>query len=361
MTPTLAEAWLHDLSPFAWRFTESFGVRWYGISYALGFLVGYAAMRWLARRGLILIPPHRCGDAMLSVIVGVVVGGRLGYVLFYEPWLLWQFSGSAPWWGVLMTQKGGMASHGGMIGVIIAAWRISRGWKLPDGTVEGRCPPLHVMDVFALLAPAGLCFGRVANFVNGELLGKIAARPGEASPWWSVKFPQEVLSGQECFRTSAQDTQLDALVFRNSAPGESWTHAYERILATIQHGGAEGKRLAEELYPLLSARYPSQLMQAAAEGLVLAAALWLVWARPRKPGIVGSWFLIVYGVLRVLTEFVRLPDAQLTVQRVLGLSRGQWFSVMMVAAGLVALTLISRSSARAIGGWRGRGSRAGGV
>lgn len=359
MTPTLAEAWLHDLSPFALRFTESFGVRWYGLSYAMGFVVGYLALRGLARRGLVLIPPHRCGDAMLTVIVGVVVGGRLGYVLLYEPSLLWQFSSSLPWWGVLMTQKGGMASHGGMVGVVLAAWRISRGWKLPDGSIEGRCPPLHVMDVLSLLAPAGLFLGRVANFVNGELLGRIAARPGEPSPWWSVKFPQEVLSGQDCMRTPEQTQMLDGLVFRDSLPGEAWTHAYARIVETIQGGGPEGRRLAEELSPLLSARYPSQLLQAGAEGILLGAVLWAIWARPRKPGIVGAWFLIIYGVLRVLTELVRLPDAQLEVRQVLGLSRGQWFSLAMVFGGILALALLRGSRGAPVGGWRARGPRAG--
>jgi phosphatidylglycerol:prolipoprotein diacylglycerol transferase len=354
MMRTLADAWLQDLSPFALRFTETLGVRWYGLAYAMGFLLGYLALRRLAQLRLVLIPPHRCGDAMLAIIVGVVVGGRLGYVFFYEPSLLWDFSGAAPWWGVLAVQRGGMASHGGIIGVIIAAWRVSRGWKLPDGSIEGRCPPMHAMDVVAALAPIGLFLGRLANFVNGELLGRVVARPGEPAPGWAVKFPQEVTSGHESFRTEAQEHALDELVRRQMLPDEPWTHAYERIVDTIQGGGAEGKRLAAELGPLLSARYPSQLLQAAAEGLVLGVALWLIWAKPRKPGVVGAWFLIIYGVLRVLTEFVRLPDAHLQMQRVLGLSRGQWLSVLMVLVGVVALALIRRSNAARIGGWAKR-------
>ncbi|HZW10883.1 MAG TPA: prolipoprotein diacylglyceryl transferase [Phycisphaerales bacterium] len=354
MIRTLADAWLHDLSPFALRFTETIGIRWYGLAYAMGFLLGYLALRALARRRVVLIPAHRCGDAMLAVIVGVVVGGRLGYVLFYEPSLLWDFSGAAPWWGVLAVQRGGMASHGGIIGVIIAAWRISRGWKLPDGTIEGRCSPLHAMDVVAALAPIGLFLGRLANFVNGELLGRVVASPGEPAPWWAVRFPQEVVSGHQSFRTDAQERALDGLVRGQMLPEEAWAHAYDRIVDTIQGGGAEGRRLAAELAPLLSARYPSQLLQAAGEGIVLGAALWLIWARPRKPGVVGSWFMIIYGAQRVLTEFVRLPDAHLQVQRVLGFSRGQWLSVLMVVIGIVALVAIRRSKAAPVGGWRSR-------
>lgn len=351
MTPTLADAWVHDLSPYALRFTESLGVRWYGLAYAMGFLLAYLVLRFLARRRLVLVPAHRCGDVMLAVIVGVVVGGRLGYVLLYEPSLLWDFSGSPPWWGVLAIQRGGMSSHGGIIGVVVAAWWVSRGWKLPDGSVEGRCPPLHVMDVFALLAPLGLFLGRLANFINGELLGRIAARPGEPAPWWSVKFPQEVLSGHDSFRTLAQDALLDGLVQRHALPGEPWGTGYQRIVDAIQGGGAEGERLSQELAPLLSARYPSQLLQAGAEGLVLGAALWLIWACPRRPGVVGAWFLIIYGLLRVATEFVRLPDSHLGIQRVLGLSRGQWFSTLMVVIGVVALVQIGRGARASVGGW----------
>jgi len=356
MPLTLADAWLHDLSPFVLRFTETLGVRWYGLAYALAFIAGYLQLRWLAKRGLISIPLHRCGDVILTVIVGVVVGGRLGYVLLYEPNLLADFSARAPWWGVLAINQGGMASHGGMVGVTLAAWRISRGWKLPDGAVEGRCPPMHVMDAFSFIAPIGLAFGRVANFINGELLGRVVARPGEPAPWWSVRFPQEVVSGHASFRTKAQIEALDELIDRRSLPGveEPWVDSYARIVESIQSGSPEGKRLAAELTPLLSARYPSQLMQAAAEGLVLGALLWLVWAKPRKPGVVGSWFLIGYGLLRVATELVRLPDAQLHTQRVLGLSRGQWLSTLMVVVGVFVLVRLRRSATERLGGWRKR-------
>lgn len=354
MSITLADAWLHDLSPFVVRFTETLGIRWYGLSYALAFALGYLQLRFLAKRGLIAIPAHRVGDVILTVIVGVVVGGRLGYVLLYEPTLLWDFSPHAPWWGVLAINRGGMASHGGILGVTIAAWRISRGWKRPDGTIEGRCPPLHVMDVMSFAAPIGLGVVRCANFINGELLGRIIAKPGEPGPWWSVRYPQEVLSGHDSLRSDAQEAALTALAESQRLPGESWEHAYQQLVEIIQDGGAEGQRLAAELSPLLAARFPSQLLQAAAEGLVLGAIMWIVWAKPRTPGVVGAWFLVCYGVLRILTELVRLPDAQFEVGQVLGLSRGQWFSLLMVAIGGFFLVRLRRSGAEKLGGWKGR-------
>ena len=355
MPLTLADAWLHDLNPFVLRFTDTVGIRWYGLAYALAFVAGYLQLKFLARRGLVAIPAERCGDVILSVVVGVVVGGRLGYVLLYEPSLLWDFEPTAPWWGVLAINRGGMASHGGMVGVILAAWRVSRGWKKEDGSVVGRCRPLHVMDVFAFIAPIGLLFGRLANFINGELLGRVIAKPGEVGPWWGVRFPQEVVSGHACFRTAEQEAYLNELIRSFSRPNEDLKlDTFPRMLDLIQSGGAEGKRLAAELAPLLSARFPSQLLQAAAEGVVLGLLLWAVWARPRVPGVVGAWFLMGYGVLRVATEFVRLPDAQLEIQRVLGLSRGQWFSVLMVVAGAVVLAVVRARGGEKMGGWWGR-------
>lgn len=378
MTLTLG-AWLHDLSPWIWRITPDFGVRWYGVSYLTGFVIAYFLFRWLAKRGATLVPADRVADAIILAILGVVVGGRLGYVLFYEPSLL-GFSGDFPYWGVLAINRGGMASHGGMIGVILAAWRISRGFKNDAGVLEGRCPPLHVMDVVALLAPFGLMLGRIANFVNGELLGLVVAKPGEPAPWWAVKYPQEVVqfARDQLPQTDAQFSQLQQLGLSRLSPEERalatdpslqqldpehfrafWQMGYERLLGSLQHGSPDAHR---QLEPLISARAPSQLVQAACEGLALALVIWFVARKPRLPGVVGCWFLITYGVLRIATEFVRLPDAQLAVQRPLGLSRGQWLSSVMVAVGVFFLFWITRRGGTRLGGWmttKGRGDTVG--
>ncbi len=339
---TLA-AWLHDLSPFAIRFTDSFGLRWYGLSYALGFLVGWMVLRGLARRGVALIPPERVGDAILYVVVGVVAGGRLGYAVFYKPSLFWSFEPGFPWWQLLAVHEGGMASHGGMIGVIIAAWMISRGCKEPGGSRGGRLPLLHVLDLLCLVAPFGLFFGRLANFVNGELLGRVVAPPGEPAPWWSVKYPQELLD-----TVPPRDAALEHLVRSYTLAGEGFESGCARMLERLQ-AGAPG--LAEQVAPLVSARHPSQLYQAAAEGVVLGLVVWLVARSARKPGIIGCWFLITYGVLRVVTEVWRLPDAHLVQKHLFGLTRGQWLSVLMVVIGLAFLVWIGRSRAAAMGGW----------
>jgi len=342
---TLA-AWLHTLDPFVFRFSGEFGIRWYGLSYALGFVVAYFLLRWMCRRGMTLIPEDRAGDVIIIGALGGVIGGRLGYVLFYQPSLLWQFSPSVPWWGVLDLMHGGMASHGGFVGAMLAAWRVSRGFKDGNGQVQGRAPVLHVMDTMALLTPTGLFLGRIANFINGELLGKIVALPGGPSPWWTVKFPQELLGDQAPALSPDQQAQLQALI-HDAAPAGG-PDALRTLLQRIEHGAPD---LAQRIEPLISARWPSQLLQAFAEGIVLGAAIWVIARRPRLPGVITAWFLIVYGILRVVTEIWRLPDAQFAVGRPLGLSRGQWFSTAMVAVGLLLLWRIVSVGGQRLGGW----------
>jgi phosphatidylglycerol:prolipoprotein diacylglycerol transferase len=312
-------------------------------------------LRWAANRGVSLIPASRVGDAVVAIVLGVVAGGRLGYVFLYEPSLLWQFTPGAPWWGVLAIQNGGMSSHGGGIGVVVAAWRISRGWKEVDEAgavrINGRAPMLHVLDVLALGTPVGLLLGRLANFVNGELLGRIVAMPGERAPWWAVRYPQEVTSAHDPARTPAQQGALLDVIDAYRQGGEGDGAAWERVLRGVQRGD-DG--LVERLEPLISARAPSQLVQALCEGVILGLILWFIARKPRRPGIIGCWFVICYGVMRIGTELVRLPDAHLGVERIAGLTRGQWYSGAMVAVGVVFLFIIRGRNRPKIGGWAGR-------
>jgi phosphatidylglycerol:prolipoprotein diacylglycerol transferase len=354
-TGLVPAAWLHDLDKYVFRISGDFGLRWYGVAYAAGFVIGLLAMRWMAKRGLILIPRDRALDAILTLVFGVLLGGRLGYVAFYDQQLLWDFSTAFPWWGVLRIWDGGMASHGGMIGVIIACARISRGWKDESGDLIGRCPTLHVMDAVALLCTPGLMLGRLANFVNGELLGRIVAAPDEPAPWWAVRYPQELLTRHAPELTLEQSLRLRAVLDRVALPSDTEVGAVERLIAQVQTGRAD---VIAELAPLISARHPSQLYQALAEGALLGLALLLIWRKPRLPGVIAAWFLILYGVLRVVTEYWRLPDDHLAVQRIAGLSRGQWLSVLMVVAGAALLAIVMRRGGIRLGGW---GRRRGGA
>lgn len=330
--------------PFVFRISGEFGVRWYGLSYILGFVIAYVLMTKLARSGRSQLTVQRIPDAMLALMAGVIIGGRVGYCLFYEPEILTSFTSSFPFWGLFQLQRGGMSFHGGLTGVIIAAWWFARGSRLPDGTSRDRIPLMHFFDVLALCTPIGLGLGRIANFINGELLGKIAAPAGQPAPWWAVKFPHELTSGQALAQTPAQLAEIRSLA-AIAAPGEPDPDV---AVSTLVHKVLSGNQsLAQQLEPLVSARHPSQLYQLLAEGILTGAILWLVAMRkwgifPGRPGAIGCLFMICYGLSRMLTELFRLPDSQLAVKTILGLSRGQWLSVGMVMVGVILLITVVR-------------------
>ncbi len=338
---------MHDLSPVALRF-GALELRWYGLAYIAGFLICWLLIRRLSLRGLCLLPAERVPDAIFAFMIGVLVGGRLGYVAFYRPDLFIDFSASFPFWGVLRINEGGMASHGGIVGSILACVYIA--WR-------SKISLLHLLDMIALAAPFGLFLGRLANFVNGELLGRVVAGRGQVGPWWSVRYPQEIVSQHLPPMTSQEQVEFLALL-GDTAPtlidpfrptSEQVHSASMRLIELIQRGDAT---LKAQLEPLLTARMPSQLMQAFVEGPVLAGVLWLVWMKPRRAGVVGCWFLITYGALRVLSETWRLPDDHLVSPRIAGMTRGQWLSALMIVAGVSAIFLIRRKGGEAIGGWR---------
>ena len=343
--------WTHTLDPVAFQLGP-LTVHWYGLAYIAGFIIAALLLKKMASRGWVRFEQDRVIDLILSIgLFGVFIGGRLGYVLFYRRDLLTEFSwGSPPWWGVLRINEGGMASHGGMIGVLLVLWWSARRMKVSM---------LHLLDAACLVAPAGLFLGRIANFINGELLGRIIAKPGEVvtSIWYGVRFPQELVERPgESGWTNEQ--QIEAMRIAGAAPGESMESVGTRLAGWFQQdeGGGEVRRLVE---PLLSVRHPSQLYQAFAEGIVVFAVLWWIWRKPRKDGVILSWFLIVYGVGRIATEFWRLPDAHLGASaEILGLSRGQQLSALMVLGGVcVLLWAVRRSDATQSGGWRLAGAR----
>ena len=327
MTPTLA-AWLHRLDPVALDLGGPFVVRWYGLSYLLGFLIAYLLIRRVTKVGVSTLRPDHVGDLVMWLAIGVVVGGRLGYVFFYRVDLLWEFTAAPPWWGVLAINQGGMASHGGMIGGIAAsglyAWRYGHRWT-------------HLLDLFAFGAPLGLFFGRLANFWNGELIGRAC----DPKLPWAVKFPQEMYDVPAVADRVLLAVQRAGFEPRPGVDEVSW------VIHQVQRGNAA---LAEVVAPLLTPRHPSQLYAAALEGLCVAAVLLWAWRRPRRTGLIGSLFCVSYAVARVADEFFRSPDAHLGLQA-MQLSRGQWLSFGLLALGVVGLVIVSRVDWPRMGGW----------
>ena len=237
-------------------------IRWYGLMYLLAFLQFW----WLGRRRILARPQsgwtlEQLDDLLFYGVLGVVIGGRLGQVLFYEP----GYYASHPL-EIVAVWKGGMSFHGGFLGVLAALtlWcrKHARGW-------------LETSDFVAPLVPLGLLAGRIGNFINGELWGRVA---DPALPWAMI-FPQ-----------------------------------------------------AGDLQP----RHPSQLYQCGLEGLVLFGGLWLYSGKTRPCGAVSAVFLMGYGIFRFVAEFFRNPDDGIFgLSEVI--SMGQWLSLPMVAAGVIML------------------------
>jgi len=355
---------VHNLSPFLLRFEDiginwfgpDFGIRWYGLAYMAGFVIGYLILNWLTPRQRAGLDQHNAGDFVSYVAIGILVGGRLGYCLFYSPDLFTNFKSSPPFWGVLAVNQGGMASHGGIIGVIVACWLYSRRYSVNW---------LYLMDLVALVGPIGIFFGRIANFINGELVG----RPAEAGFSLGVKFPQDMYAWVVGQPQKLKD--LAEVVDHLGIKKDQWLEWISRmnvdvnardsiyggltkIIDEIQRGSVDSRvYLQKALEPFLELRHPSQLYAALGEGVILFLLLFLIWRRPRKPGIVGACFVLFYSIVRISDEMFRMPDAHIGYQW-LGLTRGQILSFVMFGIGAILLFLWGRANSLSINGW-GRG------
>ena len=238
-----------------------FQLKWYSLAYLAGILIGYWYLtKLIAQPGAPLARRH-ADDMIFWATLGIIVGGRLGYVFFYNPEILLEPL------KILQVWNGGMSLHGGTIGVVLALLWISRREKLSF---------LRFCDYVACVIPFGLFFGRLANFVNGELWGR------------------------------ATDVSW-AIIFTQDAAGEV-------------------------------ARHPSQLYEAGLEGIpyfiILSLLFWKTAARYQPGKLVGTG-LLVYGLSRFTVEFFREPDAQLTwLVEQSGFSMGQWLTVPMILLGL---------------------------
>jgi phosphatidylglycerol:prolipoprotein diacylglycerol transferase len=327
----LAESFFHTIDPFAIQITSTWGIRWYGVAYIVGFVVAWAIIRWFAKTNRSSLSVIDTGDMLFYIIMGVLLGGRIGYAIFYKPALFIGFSSSIPWWDLLAINQGGMSSHGGMLGVILAFTLFARRRKLSA---------LHAIDLGALACTPGLCFGRLANFVNGELPGRVLPEALWSNPpWWSVKYPDEAL-GFESLSTSMLQVKENL----TSIPGAQFLSQGEIVAAA--KGGEPA--FIDALTPVLTPYYPSQIFQAITDGPMLGIALALIWLRPRKPGVIGCWFLIVYGVLRIASEYFRQPDEGIAM--LLGFSRGQVLSAGIIAVGAGILAYVVRRNVPRMGG-----------
>ena len=267
--------WIHDLSPFVpgLHFSDTIGVRWYGLAYVLGFVGAVVLLNRYTRTGRSQLTIAQNGDLLIAIILGVMIGGRIGSFVLYHPEQLLDDPLS-----FFRIWEGGMASHGGFVGVTIALGLFARKTKISF---------LHIGDLVVSVAALGLMLGRIANFINGELWGNVTTVP------WAVIFPDSAPPG----------TPLSEIAPRH--PSQLYQAFLEGavLLAYLQH------------------------------------RVWRNRVVQTHPGQLSGEFLAGYAVARCLGEIFREPDRD--VSMILGLSRGTFYSIFVFAAG-VALIAYAR-------------------
>lgn len=250
-----------DIDPVALTL-GTLNIRWYGISYVIGIIAAMLLLRWRSKR---LLKQNYSNDDIDDIIfygtLGVIVGGRLGSVVFYNFAYYWENPID-----ILKINQGGMSFHGGLLGVILMMFFWTR-YKSVDF--------FNTMDFIVPVIPIGLGFGRIANFINGELWGKPSTLP------WAMVFPDP------------------------------------------RAGNV--------------ARHPSQLYEALLEGLLLFFILWLYASKPRPVMAISGLFLLIYGIFRCCIEFIREPDQHIGYLEFNWLTMGQLLSLPMIALGFVLI------------------------
>ncbi|SDV48013.1 prolipoprotein diacylglyceryl transferase [Chitinasiproducens palmae] len=262
-------------------------IRWYGLMYLVGFIGGLLICRWRLRLAHIRAQgwvAKDIDDILFYIVLGVILGGRLGYVVFYK----------ASWYlahplDIFKVWEGGMSFHGGFIGVALAIvlFARKRGFRF-----------FQVTDFVAPAVPLGLATGRFGNFINGELWGRVTS---PNAPW--------------------------AMGFQAAAPDDR-----EWLLAHPEQAMRDGLFQVYQTYHGMLPRHPSQLYEMALEGVVLLIALLIFGRKSRPLGAVTALFVIGYGLSRFVIEFAREPDDFLGLLT-FGLSMGQWLSLPMIAVG----------------------------
>jgi len=311
--------YLDTFSPFIWEISHGIGPHWYGLAYVLAFLCGYLVYHRLAIRRYSQLPPAQVADFITwAALFGVLLGGRLGSMLFYDfntfihnPLTFFLF------W------DGGMSSHGGILGLTLFTLWFARRHHLSWTSIG---------DSLCVVAPIGLFFGRIANFVNGELYGRPA--PGIS---WAVQFPREIFEDNTLLsRATALLGQYPPVLA--AAANSSLPEAIVNTARTDPH-------VREILRAILTPRYPSQLIEACLEGILLFSILWSLRTLVKVPrGVITGAFFILYALLRIAGEQFRQPGSDSPFAFAFGfLTYGQLLSLFLILIGAAFLIWAART------------------
>ena len=318
LSAILLELPYHFIDPVAVPLPGPVDVRWYGLGYVFAFTVGYYVLRYLSRDGFLKLDYDGISDLIFSLILGTILGARIGYILFYD------FDSFAANPGrILRLWEGGLSFHGGLAGVLIASALFIRKRNLTF---------VPLIDALALGVPSGIFGVRMANFINGELFGRVTT---DEVPW-AVRFPTDP--------TAEQLLGIDRVY-----------GIRERELAVLQAKASGAWDAIRDQVPL---RHPSQIYEALTEGVLLGIILWAVYLVAKKrgwtlpTGLLSGIFLTGYGIFRSTVELFRQPDSQFRdpndpLGTVLGpLTMGQTLSLFVIGSGILLLVMAARNARR---------------
>lgn len=320
MLPILAvllEIPYHFIDPVAIPLPGPVDVRWYGLGYVVAFTVGFWILKYLSRDGFLKLDYEEISDLLFGLILGTILGARIGYILFYD---FDSFAANPA--RIFRLWEGGLSFHGGLAGVVLASMWFVR---------KHRIGLVHLLDSLALGVPSGIFTVRIANFINGELYGRITT----SDVPWAIRFPTDPVAMQ--------------LMGIDRVYG-----IRERELAILQAEETGVWAAVRDQVPL---RHPSQLYESFTEGLLLGLILWTIYLVAKRrgwrlpEGLLAGIFLAGYGIFRSIVELFRQPDAQFRdpndpLGTVVGpLTMGQTLSLIVIGSGIYLLF-------RAWGNWK---------
>lgn len=332
--------YFHNIDPFALHFWGNIGIRWYSLAYIAGLIFGWLFILQLIKRSRSPLSKDDLSTYINYIIIGTLIGGRFGYCAIYQPSLLIQLNFDFPFWGALAIHKGGMASHGGILGIVIASWIFSRKYTFSF---------FHILDLTVVGGCFGIICGRIANFINSELYGRVI----EGKNWFGVQFPKEiyfwynqsnidkerllslknVVSQLGTIKNpfGSQDISLSEILWVSWVNGgRKFAAEILSVLNHINNAVEKGqKEIILALGKVLPIRHPSQIYQAVLEGLVPLLIVLTLWWKPKKAGLISGVWGLSYLIMRTTGEQFRMPDTHIGFDA-LGLTRGQWLSVFSI-------------------------------
>ncbi len=335
-------SYIHNLDPVIFSISNAIKLRWYGLAYLLAFLIGFYLLKRLGDKKLWVLPGEKASDFItFAAIFGVFLGGRIGNIIFYQ----WSEFTANPIM-IFKVWEGGMASHGGIIGLMIFtlvySWKQKVSWT---GLGDGLC----------VVAPIGIMLGRLANFINGELYGRI-----DKSFAWSMKFPKALYDPS--LPEHANLHQAQQIAISNDSHYAAYSQNVDKIRQQIHSSPHQPENTLHSEYfnltsqdsshlnaairnqestrqaigELLEPRYPSQLFQAAGEGLCLFLILYITRMCFKKlpHGILTGMFFLFYAIFRISMENFRQQETEDVTLLGTTYTMGQFLSIFMIFIGL---------------------------